>query len=340
MGSFKYHMLFLVLLFCATLSFSQTKEFFIPAPEGRSMESDFCRIQFMDLRYDTLDNGFVLKNRKKLSLVIATSIRKQLSDILSSLIDTTGARGTLLLVLRKFKLVERNDIDFEYGYCFMRASLFAKFEDNYKRINDIDTLIVLKDREVTDTLLNDARNNFVNLISRSLKTELNGKPEYTYNDIVDMDDHEKKIIPIYNNNTYTDGVYLSWNSFSKQKPDYSGAQLSYKWNTNVRIKVKDKEGKPLKLSGNEIYGFVEKNVPYVCTDYGVCIVEKKNNELYYIGKSKISPDNEEYEVPLTAAEQMGGNTAKAVAGVKPPYGLFISRIDHVDGSFMRVKKIK
>jgi len=340
MSAFKIHILLLLALILGFRISSQTKEFFIPVLEGRSMESDYKKILLLDLRYDTLDNGFILQNRKKLSLVIATSFRKQLSDVLNSLIDTSGARGTLLLVLRKFKLVERNDIDFEYGYCFMRASIFAKAESNYKRINDIDTLITLKDSEVTDTLLNDARNNFVNLIARSLKTEVNGKPEYTYNDIVQMDDHEKKIIPIYNNNTFTDGIYLSWNSFSKQKPDYTGAQLSYKWNTNVRIKVKDKEGKLLKLSGNEIYGFVDKNIPYVCTDYGACIVEKKNNELFYIGKSKITPDNEEYSVSITLAELLGSNTAKVVTGLRPPFGLFISRIDHVDGSFMRVKKIR
>lgn len=319
---------------------SQTKEFFIPAPEGKAIESRYGLIKFLDLRYDSLDNGFVLSNRKKASVIIATSIRKQLSDVLLALVDTSLAKGTMLLALRKFKLVERNDIDFEYGYCFMRASMFAKADLNYKRLYDLDTLIILKDREVTDTLMSDARKNFMNMITRSAMIDPEGKAEYTYYDILHLEEHEKKIVPIYNNKTYTDGVYLSWNSFKNQKPDLTSAQFSYKWNSNVRIKVKDKEGRTLKLSGNEIYGFVDNNIPYVCTDYGVCIVERKKDELFYIGKAKISQDNEEYEVPITVAEQLGPNTAKAVSGVKAPIGLFISRIDYIDGSFMRVKKIK
>ncbi|MBK9285500.1 MAG: hypothetical protein IPM51_14445 [Sphingobacteriaceae bacterium] len=333
------NIIFVLCLFLYNQSLSQTKEFTITIPESRDFTSQYKSIDLLDLRYDTLDNGFILSNRKKTNIVLSLSFRNQLNKALYAS-DTANAKHKLLLVLRKFKLVEKNDIDFEYGFCFMRAIIFANINEKYYRLQDFDTLITLNGTDVTDTLFHDASTNFVRLIEAGIEINPVDKIAYAYSDIVRIENDEKRIIPVYSTDKFTDGVYLSFHSFKNQKPDYAIEKIQYKWNTNPRIKVKNKEGRLITLTGNDVFGFVDKGVPYACTDHGSCIIERKNNELFYAAKSKVTNDNAEYEISVAVAEKLGSATEKALSAVKPPYGIFVSRIDYIDGSFMRVKKIK
>ena len=327
-------------LFIFLSGHSQTREFSVSIPEGQNFTSNYRSVQLLDLRYDTLDNGFILNNRKKSSIVISTSFRKNLDRVLTGISDTTDAKGHLLLVMRKFKLVETNDVDFEYGFCFMRATVFANLNNKYYRLRDLDTLIKLNGPDVTDTLMNDASNNFIDLIESGITIPPADKIEYQYEDILRIESDEKRIIPIYTCTNFTDGVYLSFHSFKNQTPDYTLVKIQFKWNSNARITAKNKEGRIIKLSNNDVFGFVNSGIPYVATDYGTCIIERKNNELFYAGKAKVTNDNSEYEVSLPVAETLGENTLKFLPTVKPPFGIFISKVDYIDGSFMRVKKIK
>jgi hypothetical protein len=179
--------IFIFLLFCnLSIIVSQIKEFIIDIPKDKTYESNYNSITTLDLRFDTLDNGHILNKTKKAKIIFSTTLNQQLNNFLTAIIEPETINGNLLFVLRKFKLVERHDIDFEYGYCFMRATVFAKHESNFKRLIDIDTLITLRDLDVTDTLLQDARNNYTKLILRALKVDLKDKIEYSYNDILNI----------------------------------------------------------------------------------------------------------------------------------------------------------
>jgi hypothetical protein len=321
---------------------SQTKEFFITPPEGKSYESNYGRLSFIDSRYDSLDQGFVLNNDKKLSIVLATSLQKQLNNYLEAVVDTSQAKGELLFQLRKFRIVQKRDIDFEYGYCFIRATTYARAGKTYRRLADMDTLMILRGGDVTDTLLTDAKKQLCRLIRKSLKITVDDKLEYGYADILRLDADEKKNLKVYTTSTFTNGIYLTYNSFMNQGPDYKDAKVVFKWNGTVRISVKDKEGKKLKLTGKDIYGFVEKEVPYIISDQGVCVVERKSGYLIYAAKDKVNENNEEYSLPEKQIEALGPNTSAAIkiSPARGVYGYFVSYIDHVDGTFMRVKKIR
>jgi hypothetical protein len=339
---FKICLVFVCTFFLFELTTSQTKEFFIAPPEGKSYESNYGRLSFIDSRYDSLDHGFVLNNDKKISLVMPTSLQKQLANYLEAVVDTSQAKGELLFQLRKFKIVQKRDIDFEYGYCFIRATTYGHTGKIYHRLADVDTLMILRGGDVTDTLLTDAKKQLCRLVRKSLKMPTDDKLEYGYSDILRLDADEKKNLKVYTTATFTNGIYLTYNSFMNQGPDYKDAKVVFKWNGTVRISVKDKEGKKLKLTGKDIYGFVEKDVPYIISDQGVCVVERKNGYLVYAAKDKVNEDNEEYSLPEKQIEALGPNTSAAikVSPARGAYGYFVSYIDHVDGTFMRIKRIR
>ena len=302
-------------------------------------------MSFIDARYDSLDIGFVLNGNKRAKLQCKTPLRKQFATLLNSMVDTAGSeKNEIIFHLQKLKYIVKPELESEYGFCFIRANIFGKKNNVYKKLADVDTLIAFNEADVTKSLLEAGNKVITDIISKSLNSFDENDLEYSYPDILNIEHNEKRHLKIYTAKTLTNGIYLNYNSFKNQAPDYTINKAEFKLSGKVKIKATDKEGNKTTLLGKDIYAFVDSEIPYVCAEYGCCIIERKNNNLFYVGRAKIEDSNKDYVIAETLAESLGKNTEKMVAAnltsKDKNMGYFLVMIDYLDGSFMKVKQIR
>ena len=333
--TYKWLLTFLSLLIFSSVGHAQaTKQLIIPLPDSKIANSLYNKITILDIRADTTNLGMVRVGffDKRATLIAKPSLSTQINNIFSALIDQTAAKQELMLLIRQISFTEGTGTS-NKGFFQMRAALFAKTGDSYHKINQIDTLKVLSASiDVTDTLLRFGSREIKEFISRNLGKVPESAVNYRYTDIAHIDSLEKSKLPVYANNSYVDGLYLTYRSFSLQIPD---APINAERNAiqNDMVTTPDKNGKFKKVKSGSVYALVSKGQLYAATKFGYYPIDKVNGELIFTGRVSIANS------PSVVATALFGALGGLISSANTD-GIFEIKIDHTNGGYIKLKEIE
>ena len=244
----------LLLLVC-NIAKAQTKFSFTP-PVGK-VPSIYRKITLLDSRMDTITMGFVQKGLINIPRVVIpdTALKIQFANVLAALTDTVGAKHELLLQLREMAFAEVTKTTRENGYFYFKANLYDKQGDSYQLISAIDTVAkIISHLDVTGALLKSGNKIVTDFIKQNLDKGPQTNLAYSYNDILNIDNVEATKLKAYNTDKFTDGLYLTYNSFCAQTPD---AKVSVPNKGTINdVFTFDKNDKPAQLMPGSAYAVV------------------------------------------------------------------------------------
>jgi hypothetical protein len=311
-----------------------TEKFSLVLPQ-RKAPSFYNNINVLDSRSDTLNMGFIRKSIINIPSIVVPQqpLHVQFKNIVSALIDSTAKPRQLLIQLRQLAFAEVTGSLSEKGYFFFQAGLYTKEPEGYKLISTIDTVSkVSSGLDVTSALLKEGSKVVTDFVIQNLNKVHQEAPLYSYNDILKIDSIEKRKLELYTTTNFTDGLYRTYQSFCRQKPD---AQIVVKGNQiNDDISTPDGKGKLKKVNRGAVYAIIYNGQPYIATDFDYYLLRKYKDNFFFTGRAKVNAQT--YEVILARAI-MGRNGSLMAASSDLT---FLTAIDHLNGNFIRLKKIE
>jgi hypothetical protein len=321
-----------IFVFISLSAFSQNRKepFNIPAAEQKVSNSLYNEISFIDARADTANMGFVQLGmfNARADIIFKKPFRDQLSTLIREISDVTAQKNTLYFQLRKFSFSEQTNTFSERGYFRFRAGLFRKLDDRFIKINDVDTTILIKASDVTKSLIQHAGTEIIDFVQQNLQNDGIALTSFSLAQIENPDSVEKTNIKLYTTTQYTDGLYLSYKSFSSQIPD--GPMIVEEKNNKIKsVKTTDSTGKMIKVKSRDVYAMVYKGQLYAATSYDFFPLTKDKEDFYFTGKVKAGVD------PM--AGLMFGLMGSLLSSTS--YYTFEMKIDHISGDFIRIRYI-
>jgi hypothetical protein len=246
----------------------------------------------------------------------------------------SSADGKLLLQLRQFNFAEITGAMSEKGYCYLRAQLYSKAGKHYQEISSIDTVIFIKALDVTKALFRKGSEAITDFIAANLIK----KPDsisifYSLADINKIDSIEKRKMLLYNVSSFSDGLYLTFESFANQIPDRK-EMVEMKNENIIGIRVQGASGKPEKIKAKNVYAIVHNGRPFIATEYGYYPLQKRDGDFYFTGKAKVTANTGDVIAANVFFGILGGLIASNADAT------FEMKIDHLNGGFIRLREIK
>lgn len=320
------------LLLSSNISAQNTNNVFeIALPEAKIKNSLYNTLNVLDSRLDTTHFGIVQLGafNRKTEVKISTPIEVQLQKAFHHQLDSTAQNGELLFQIRQFYFAEITSAFSEKGYCYLKADLYTNNNGDYKRLARIDTVATVSAMDVTRLLMRQSSELITDFIAASSTQKPTDGENYTFADIMKIDDLEKSKIKLYTAENLTDGLYRTYTDFKLQQPNSNDFTVSNHPEPKVFIA---KEGKKQPLKPKEIYAFVKEGKAYVATDYGYYPLTKRDNNFYFNGKIKVTAAN----ASVMTASLFFGLIGGLIASM-PNNQTATLKIDHQTGEFIREK---
>lgn len=332
----KFYILF-QLLFLKNFYSQKYQDFSLPVPEQKISFSNYNLIKIIDQRTDTFNIGFALTESKKKAKLVRSEV--PLAHQLQNFLDNYSVEqkdGELLLQLRKIKFVYYSSSEEEIGYFFFRANIYSKKNDNYENIITIDTILKVSKLDPVKNIKQSASELFRDFFLRSLTISAPGKNKKTYFEILKTDSIEKSNLKVYKESKFVNGVYMNFNSFKNQIPDYPNAKIIFSHGKIKKVKFININKSITTADPASIFAIVEKGNIYISTLSGFVPLIKKNNDFFFIDNGYISHDESDMSFTTTQLSVIDKTTI--LASDRKIY--FEVKLDHIDGSFMRCKNIE
>ena len=330
-------LLFLFLFFNENY-FAQTyvEDFHLMHTNKITSNGYYGTINFLDSRSQKEDLGYVYSGpeNKKVAVINKKDFSTQLKSLVKKSIDSSNADGELLFQLRKFKFLEKPDVASEFGICLFRANLYVKQDSTYKLLSKIDTIIIVEASDVTKPLFETTGNVINNFVLINLGKDFSNTENFSFKQIVKIDSLEKSKLKLYTATQYSNGVYKTFESFKNQIPDFRILEVVYKKEKLNGIKVLNAKGKKTKISPNEFFAYIQENKAFISAEYDCYPLSKTDNDFYFKGEGKIP--KEKYGA-IDGGPESENKTKETTPEIQT--ALYLIKIDHVDGSLMRIKQI-
>lgn len=323
-----------------TIATAQTaaEKFQITLPEGKVAGSLYRTIHFIDSRYDTTNMGIVQLGafNRKARVIPQPHFSHQLQEVLNTLNDQDAKDGELLFQLWQFNFAEVTGAMSEKGYGYLRATLYGKNKNNYTKIATIDTVLYIKTMDVTRALFRKGSSAITDFLRKNIIHDqpLDGAV-YTYDQVLKMDSIEKQTMKLYTSQQFTDGLYRSYESFRDQVPDNQHIEVAFRNEQVSSVKAKNQNGDLLKIDRDDVYAFVHNGRAYVATEFGFYPLERRADDLYFTGKTKVNANAGDVIVASVFFGIIGGLIASGSGTAE-----FEMKIDHVSGGFIRLREVK
>ncbi|MEO7212467.1 hypothetical protein [Mucilaginibacter sp.] len=327
----------LLVLFCANAYAQNKVNFEIALSETKTSHSLYNSIDLADTRTDTNNFGYVQTGvyNKVTTVIPHNPFSAEIKRVLASLVSADAGNGELLLQLRQFSFAELTGVLGEYGYCTVKAEMYVKNGTGYQKTTSLDTLVQLRSSiDVTNPLLRSGSRLLTAFIQANLTLPAaNDARVYTYNEVVHIDSIEKKALPLYNAGTYTNGLYLTYQSFKNQLPDKRGLTTENDYVHPGFVKIADEKGKLRDVKLKKTYAIVYKGMPYIATEFGFYPLTKINNEFTFTGMAKTPPS---IATLIVVNGMFGATGTLANSGDEDTFEM---KIDHQNGSLIKLKVI-
>lgn len=328
----------LLILFASTTVYAQhTATFELSMPETKIAGSLYNKLTVIDARPDTMDMGIVQTGalNRRAKVVSVAPVPVLLTKMFSLLIDSAARNNEMLIQLRQLSFAEITGAMSEKGYCYLRADAYAKEGQTYQKIRSVDTVVLVKAMDVTRPLFKRASKIINDFIAGGLIIQPVGGQTYSYQDVINIENIEKQGMKLYTSETYTDGVYLTYQSFMNQVPDKLNPEVEFDEAGNpVKVKVADATGKMEKLKPQNFYAIVIRGKPFVASHHGIYALKKVNNDFIFIGKADVTAKTGD----IVAASLFFGVTGALIA--TNAEAVFEMKLDHINGGFMRLREVE
>jgi hypothetical protein len=330
-----------IFILCLSLAFTnlfaqRPEDFQIVLPVDKVPNSLYNTISYLDTRYDTTYMGIVQLGafNRKAKVIPRTHFSTQMSTILQTLIDSTSKNGQLLFQLRQFNFAEITGAMSEKGYCYIRASLYARINDRYRSLSTIDTVLLVKSLDVTKPLFRNGSKIITDYIASNLVMTPVDSTDLSYDDVLRMDSIDKRKIKVYNTARMTDGIYRDFESFRNQVPDTLTMTAEEKDGQLTSVKAPGEKGKLKKVKAKDVYAIVHNGKAFIGTDYGYYPLEKRGDDFYFTGKAKVTAAAGDVIMASVFFGLLGGLIASDANAT------FEMKIDHINGGFIRLKEVQ
>jgi len=324
-----------IIISIGTFSQERTQDFTLFIPTQKVQNSLYNSIHFIDSRQDSSAMGIVQNGvfNKKVRVVTRIPLAEQFRILLDSLKDASAKEGELVFQLRHFSFVEITGAFNEKGYCYLKAELYAKKGGRYLKLNSLDSVVYVKSGEVTKKLMKNTRELIFDFISKSLLVEPAEGVYYSYSDIMNIDRIEKRKLKLYTTSEYTDGLYLSYESFKNQLPDMEAIVIMN--DKKVRaVNIINNKGKTEKVDTKSVYAVVHNGQLHIATQYGFYQLRKVKDDFLFYGKGKVTAE----AIDVISAQFYHGLIGSMLAADK--VSILEMKIDHVNGGFIRLRDMR
>lgn len=318
---------FLLLLPCTAL-FSQdlSSVFQLTTPPRKPVRSLYKMIAFFDSRQDTTIGTYLSgPDNKPVQLVLKTPIQPQLGNILNAYTDASSGNGAILFQLKRFSFAEPA----RTRYCYLSAAIYALKDAGYVRLASLDTtLVITSAAEFPSVLVQEGNQVIDDFIAKAILLPATDAVVYSYNDLVHIDSVEKRRIPVYNTNSYTEGLYGTYRAFMTQRPDVKG-EAKEKSDGKLSVRILDPKWEDPKGMAH-IFAVVYKGIPYVVTHYGDYPLQKQNDDFYFTGKLRVAAATD---------GKAGVDVSSGLMGIVPTADKADYRVllDHTNGEFIHLQ---
>lgn len=313
------------------------EDFSIAMPEQKVANSLYNHCRFIDGRRDTADMGIVQLGafNRKARVQPEKPIGQQVQTVFEQLLDSSAKEGEFVFLLRSLSFAEVTKATSEKGYVYLRANAFAKTAEGYKPLGRVDTVVLVKSLDVTRAMFRQGSKAITEFMGQHLVKAPDTGLVYNLAEVMALDSMEKRLLPVYNTATYTEGVYKSFAAFLQQQPEITNAVI--KMNKDAvpeTVRIMNESGKQEKIKSKELYALVHQGKPYIATDYGYYPLEKKDDDFYFTGKAKVNANSGDVMMASFFFGIIGGLLASS-----PHDALFYMKVDHVGGGFVRIREL-
>jgi len=334
----KYTFLCCLTLQVATAQIKKTEDFTAALP-AYTTQSNFGILEYIDSRKDTASYGIVQKGafNKKALVQPKIPISQQFQSIFASLKSPeTTSNDTLVIQLRDMKFAEVTEAFKETGYFYLRAVAYFKSDGKYYRTFDMDLVEEVNAMDVTQKNYKNASRIISDFIAKAMKYPKDKTTNpLTFNDVLKIEQSEKRSFPLYANEKYVDGLYTNYSSFRDQTPNNTDFKIERNKKEKIKeVTYKDFKGNYVPISIQDTYAVVENGIPYIATSYGYYELLKVEDDFYYVGRTKNTADNGTVVAATLMFGIIGGFLA---ADSSATYEVMI---DHLNGTTILKKKVK
>lgn len=312
------------------------REFKLSAVPPAVSHSLYNKLSVIDFRKDHLRMGigqFGMLN-KRMTLVLKPDIEVQLENNLKLMTDSTAEKGEMVLCLKKFLFAERSAAFTEEGFCSITAELYRKSDSQYYLLEAIDTVLQVKQFDVTKRMIHNGDSVFQQYISRNLKNAGHPTLPLSYAEVISADSIAKSKLALYTQNTLTNGIYMTYTTFKNQQPDFQCKSVVKK-NKLKSAEIALQDGSFAKVDCKQIYAIVADGIPFIATKFGFYRLKKQDNDWYFIGKMHAPTSGG----TVMAAWLMIGFAGAIIANETGKSAYFYSSVNYKTGYPIRLKEI-
>ncbi|MDR0266251.1 MAG: hypothetical protein LBJ04_23765 [Sphingobacterium sp.] len=312
----------------------KTRPFQFKKPVKVIEHAKYGKISLYDAR-EIKDNLGVIQvgmlNANRL-LAAVPSLEKQLQSQLEQMTVGHKADGELLMRLEKFCIAELTGAFSEKGFLDFRAILFAKeVNGGYLQVARLDTSIVVKGMDVTKATLARASEVVNNLIFDALTKNSDTTKSYSFSEIENYEDIQKKQLALYNATTWRDGAYLTYEEFAHQTP--SGGKVQLKdGDPYLGFFKENGKGQLKKINPKDYYAVVHASQPFVSSQEQFYPLIKESDDFIFVGPVKETASATNVVVTSLLLGAIGG---VFVSGPETNY--YTQKLDYANGTFIRMK---
>jgi hypothetical protein len=300
----------------------------------------FSGFNLIDVRDDTASIGIILKGllNKKTTLVCEPPLNEQLKTIFQQLTKSNNSNTELILLLQHLNFSEVIYANKEIGILQIRGVFFAKKDNKYSKLLEIDTLQIVQGLDVPRLLRKKGSSFLIELFDSAL----NILPQNFNLDglayLVNYDSLQKVNLPLYTVKKYKTGVYATYEELANQTPSDTTVKIEfYKTGHWKSVQLKNKKGKYEEAVLKDWYAYVFENKIFLSTSiHEVYPVTKKGDDFYFKGK---------LWTPATTAQSISMGVAFGILGALAASAGNVEttelKIDYKTGAFIRAwQKIK
>lgn len=303
--------------------------------QNRGLKSNFNKIIVLDSRLDTTNVGVIQKGafNRKAFLKAKVPLNNQIENVFKALIQSDAKEGELVLNLRDYKFTEITEAFSETGYCYLRADLFVKKESGYEKIDFIDRVFEVNAMDVTKKNIRNGSEKLIQFIEGNLMSFKIGEA-YTFDEIKNISNIEKRKTPVYNTNIYVDGIYKDFESFKNQIPSSREYKVTRN-KKNVITKLEGvSDGVAFKVDTDFIYCLIDQGKIYLIQKNLFVPVEFKDDDFYFKGRAKVTAKTGDVVLASAFFGIIGGALASNATSE------FLMKIDHQNGATVQVTELK
>jgi hypothetical protein len=294
----------------------------------------FSDFNLIDVRDDTSSIGIIQKGvlNKKVSLVCEPPLNEQLKTVFKTLTKDTNSNTELILLLQQLNFSEVTYAAKEIGLVQIRGVFFAKKDNKYSKLVEIDTLQIVQTFDVTKQLLKKGNTFFIELFNKALTTLPQNFDLDNLSYLINYDSLQKVNLPLYTVKDYKTGAYATYEELVNQTPSDTTVKIQfYKTGHWKSVQLKNKKDKYEEVVLKDWYAYVFENKIFLSTSiHEVYPVTKKGNDFYFKGKIW-TPATTAQSITMGVAFGLLGALAASAGNTE----ITELKIDYKTGAFIR-----